>query len=133
LDERLQVTYPRVQKVIKGYKKNGNGEQVDGLRGNLQYFKTDLIKKTKNRDQVKINLTRRCTEMLCVKENIFNLEMEEKDYKIFSSNKKDKFLCVYYNFIDDTFDEFLAEIKKLKGKKIIYMFSMDNIVEKRSM
>lgn len=126
-----EVTYPRIQKAIKGYKKNGNGDSVDGLGGNLQYFKTGFVKKTKNRDQVKINLTRKCTEMLCVKENIFNLETEEKDHKIFSSNKKDKFLCIYYNFIEDTFKEFLSEIKKLKGKKIIYMFSMDNIVEKR--
>lgn len=125
-----EVTYPRIQKVIKGYKKNGNGKQVDGLDGNLQYFKTDLLRKTKNRDQVKINLTKRCTEMLCVKENIFNLEIEKKDYKIFSSNKTDKSLCIYYNLIDDTFDDFLAEIKKLKGKKIIYMFSMENKVKK---
>jgi len=124
------VTYPRVEKVIRGYKKNGNGDSVDGLGGNLQYFKTDLVKKTKNRDQVKINLTKKCTEMLCVKENIFNLDLENKDFKIFSSNKKDKFLCVYYNFIDDTFNEFLEEIKKLKNEKTIYMFSMENKIEK---
>lgn len=112
------ATFPRLKYAINNY------------GGNLQYFKTGFVKKTKNRDQVKINLTRKCTEMLCVKENIFNLEVEEKDFKVFSSNKKERFLCIYYNFIDDTFDEFLAEIKKLKGKKIIYMFSMDNIVEK---
>jgi adenine-specific DNA-methyltransferase len=35
---------------------------------------------------------------------------------------------VYYNFIDDSFDDFLKEIKKLKGKKYIYMFSIDNKV-----
>ncbi|MFQ5899991.1 MAG: hypothetical protein ACE5IH_00355, partial [Thermodesulfobacteriota bacterium] len=109
--------------------KNINGIK-EGLNGNLQYFKTDLIKKTKNRDQVKINLTKRCTEMLCVKENIFNLEIEEKDFKIFSSNKTDKFLCIYYNLINNTFNDFHAEIKKLKGKKTIYMFSMENKVEK---
>ena len=102
----------------------------DGLGGNLQYFKTDFIKKTKNHDQVKFNLTRKCTEMLCVKENLFNLEIEDKDYKIFSSNKTDKSLCIYYNLIDDTFDDFLSEIKKLKGKKVIYMFSMENKVER---
>ncbi len=119
-----------MQKVIKGYKKNGNGELVDGLGGNLQYFKTSLIKKKKNRDQVKIDLTLRCTEMLCVKENIFNLETEADDYKIFSSNKKNEFLCVYYNFIEDTFDDFLKELKKLKGKKHIYMFSLENEIDK---
>ena len=83
----------------------------EGLGGNLQYFKTSLIKKTKNQDQVKVNLTQRCTEMLCVKENIFNLEKDRQDYKIFFSNKKDKFLCVYYNFLDGSFNKFFKEIK----------------------
>jgi len=68
--------------------------------------------------------------MLCVKENIFNLETESDDYKIFSSNKKNEFLCVYYNFIEDTFNDFLSELKKLKGKKHIYMFSVENEVDK---
>lgn len=125
-----EVTYPRIKKVIEGYKKNGNGVEVGGLGGNLQYFKTDFVKKTKNRDQVKVNLTKNCTEMLCVKENIFNLTEEQEDFKIFSSNKNDRFLCIYYNIIEDTFADFLNAIKELKGKKIIYLFSMDNTVDK---
>ncbi len=68
--------------------------------------------------------------MLCVKENVFNLEIEEYDYNIFSSNKKNKLLCIYFNLIDDTFEDFLIEIKKQKGKKHIYMFSMDNNIDK---
>jgi len=119
-----EICYPRVSKVINGYK-NSKGEKVEGLGGNLQYFRTDLIKKAKNKDQVRIDLTQKCTEMLCVKENIFNLSVEEEDYKIFVANKKDRFLCVYYNFLDDSFEKFLKEIKKLSGKKIIYMFSID--------
>ncbi len=83
-----EVTFPRIKKVINGYKKRDNGENIIGLNGNLQYFKTALLKKTENRDQIKINLTEKCTEMLCVKENVFNLETEENNYKIFSSNKK---------------------------------------------
>ena len=109
--------------------KNSDGKK-DGLGGNLQYFKTALLKKTENRDQIKINLTKKCTDMLCVKENVFNLETEENDYKMFSSNKKNKLLCIYFNLIDDTFDGFLNEINKLEGKKHIYMFSMDNNIDK---
>ncbi len=124
------VCFPRINKIIKGYKKNGNGDKVDGLNGNLQYFKTALLKKAKNRDQLKINLTQKCTEMLCVKENIFNQELVENDFKIFSSNKKDKFLCIYYNFIDDSFEQFIEKLKQIKSNKIIYMFSFDNIIDK---
>jgi adenine-specific DNA-methyltransferase len=126
-----EVTYPRIQKVIKGYKKNGNGEKVAGLGGNLQYFKTELIKKTNNKDQARFDLTQKCAEMLCVKENIFNLKIEKEDYKIFSSNKADKFLCVYFNLYDKSFEDFLKEIKKLKGEKKIYVFSIDGKVDKR--
>ena len=53
-----RVTYPRLEKVIKGYKKNGNGEKVEGLGGNLQYFRTDLVKETKSKIQVKIDGTK---------------------------------------------------------------------------
>ena len=40
---------------------------------------------------MRISLTGKCTEMLCVKENIFNLEVENDNYKIFSSNDKKNF------------------------------------------
>lgn len=109
--------------------KNIDGKK-EGLGGNLQYFKTSFVKSAKNRDQVKVNLTRKCTEMLCVKENIFNEEINAEDFKIFSSNKKDKYLCVYYNFLDESFDEFISELKKLNAKIIIYMFSLENKVDK---
>ena len=125
-----EVTYPRIQKAIKGYKKNDSGEKVKGLGGNLQYFRTDFVRKTKNKDQVRLGLTGKCTDMLCVKENIFNIETENDNYKIFSSNNKDKFLCIYYNFTDDGLKEFISEIKKIRVRKIIYMFSVDNKVDK---
>lgn len=126
-----KITYPRLERIIKGYKKNGDGEKVEGLGGNLQYFRTALVKDTKNKDQVRLDLTEKCTEMLCVKENIFNLETEKEDYKIFASNKDDKFLCVFYNLFDESFKEFLKEIKKLKGEKKIYMFSIDGTTDRK--
>ena len=123
------ICYPRIEKVMNGYK-NSKGENVAPLGGNLQYFQTALVKDSKNRDQIKINLTQECTEMLCVKENIFNLKKESKDFKIFQSNKKGKFLCVYYNFFDKSFNEFLKELKATNGKKVVYMFSLENKVDK---
>ncbi len=123
-----EVCYPRIEKIIKGYNKNGDGEFIDGLGGNLQYFKTDFIKNSENIEQLKVNLTYKCTEMLCLKENIYNLKEEKEDYKIFESNKKDKYLCVYYNFINDSFKDFLDTLKDLEGQKIIYMFSIDDSI-----
>ena len=37
---------------------------------------------------------------------------------------------MYYNFAEDGLGEFIGKIKKLKGRKIIYMFSVDNEVDK---
>jgi adenine-specific DNA-methyltransferase len=87
------------------------------------------IKTYKNRDQTKINLTQKCTEMICLKENIFNLQIEKEDYKIFHSNNKNKYLCIYYNYIDDSFEEFIEKIKEINEEKIIYMFSLEDRVD----
>ena len=123
------VCYPRIEKVINGYHKNGKGEFVKGMGGNLLYFRTSFIKNSQNKEQLKINLTQKCTEMLCVKEGIYNQKEIHEDFKIFESNKKDKYLCVYYNFISNSFFDFVNTIKQLKGKKIIYVFSTDDSVD----
>lgn len=52
-----KICYPRIKKVINGYKKNGDGDIVEGLGGNLHIFKTDFIKNSQNIEQLKINLT----------------------------------------------------------------------------
>jgi adenine-specific DNA-methyltransferase len=118
-----RVTYPRLEKVINGYNKNGDGDFVEGLCGNLQYYKTDFVKRVNNRDQIRFNLVNKCTEMLCVKEGIFEKYEEKTNYKIFISNDKKRFLCVYYNFTKFDVDQFVEEISKLDGQKQVYIFS----------
>jgi len=121
-----RVTYPRLEKVINGYNKinkNGDNEWIEGLGGNLQYYKTDFVKKVNNRDQIRFNLVNKCTEMLCVKESIFEEYEGKTSYKIFISNDKSRFLCVYFNFTKFDVNEFVEAAKKLNGKKQIYMFS----------
>jgi uncharacterized protein YbcI len=125
-----EVTYPRISKVINGYK-NLKKETVKGLGGNLKYFKTDFVKNTNNRDQLKINLTKKCTEILCVKENIFNLKKDQENYKIFTSNDGNRHLCIYYNFIDKDFDNFVKDISKLNGGKAVYIFALNNKIDKK--
>lgn len=112
------ATYPRLQYAINKY------------GGNLQYFKTALLKKSNNRHQTKLNLTNKCSEMLCIKENMFNLFKISNDYKIYSSHENTKYLCIYFNTIDDSFDEFINELKSIYGKKIVYMFSDDLNIDK---
>jgi adenine-specific DNA-methyltransferase len=125
------VCYPRLKKIIKGYKEvSKKSPMIKGLGGNLKYFKTDFVKKTNNRDQLKINLTKKCTEILCLKENIFNLKKDKTNYKIFTSNDETKHLCIYFNFIDKDFDNFIKEISLLNGEKSVYVFALNNKIDK---
>ena len=115
-----------------GHKKGGNGEEVkvEGLGGNLEYFKTGFVENSKNINQLKYNLTQRCGAMLCVKEGVFNKYKKEKDFDIYLSNDKKKYLCIYYSFRGDTFEKFIKELEKIKGKKVIYVFEESDEVER---
>lgn len=116
------VLYPRINHIINGYTKK-DGKNVSGLNSNLKYFKAELLPKSESHFQTKINLVNECTEMLCIKENIYSLETEQEDFKIFLSNDKTKYLAVYYNTEDDSLNDFLDELKNIKEEKIVYMFS----------
>ncbi len=124
-----EVCYPRINKVINGYT-NAKNDEITGINANLQYFKTDFVKKTHSRDQLITDITKECTEMLCVKENIFNLQKAENDFKIFTSNNNKKHLCIYYDIVDESFPNFYDAIKELSGRKIICIFSETNQVNK---
>ncbi len=81
---------------------------------------------------MRLQLTHKCTEMLCVKENIFNLTEEKDDYKIFTSNTNNRFLCIYFSMFDESFADFVKEVKKLQGDKKVYVFSADGRVNRKS-
>lgn len=117
------VTFQRIKKVIEGYKTN-SGESIPGLGNNLKYFKTSFVANNRNKDQLKIDITKRCTEMLCLKEGIFNFLKEEVDYKIFQQGKS--YLAVYYDFANASLDELKEEMNALKGEKVLYCFTVDN-------
>jgi len=124
-----EVCFPRISKVINGYADTKNNK-IAGISANLQYFKTAFVKKTHSRDQLITDITKECTEMLCLKENIFNLQKAENDFKIFNSNNNKKHLCIYYDIVDESFPNFYNAIKELSGRKIIYVFSETNEVNK---
>ena len=45
-----------------------------------------FVENSNNPDQVKFELTESCTELLCLRENVFELYKATQDYKIFSGN-----------------------------------------------
>ena len=114
------VCYPRIEKVIKGYK-NLEGEKVEGLGGNLKYFKTDFVD-AEPTDLNKKKMVDKSTEMLCLKEDCFDVVKGAKYFRIFK-NPQGKYLGIIYD--DEGIEPFKKEIKKLKKKFVVYVFSLD--------
>ena len=117
-----EVCYPRIQKAIKGYK-TPKGEKIAGLGGNLKYFKTAFVKNSISRDDLKVRITRECTEMLCLREGIFDEVKAKPDYRIFAQN--DRVMGVYYSMERDSLAQLKKELDKMEGEKILYCFTFD--------
>lgn len=113
------VCYPRIQKVIKGYK-NSRGEKVDGLGGNLKYFKTAFVGSEPTHRNKKM-LTDKSVEMLCIKENTFEEVLNKRQYLIFKN--KGKYLAILFDEMQ--IDAFKKEIGKLKLPVSVYVFSLE--------
>ncbi len=112
------VCYPRLKKIIKGYK-NTKDENVAGLGGNLKYFVCDFVE-AEPTDRNKRKLVSESTEMLCIRENAFDLVQNESDFKIFKNS--DKYLGIV--FYEEAIDDFKKAIKKIKGHFNTYVFSL---------
>ena len=107
------ICYPRVKNVIKGYKSD------KGLGGNLKYFKTDFVGSGAT-DKNKRDLVNKSAEMICVKEDIFDLVVDEGfDFKIYQKGKK--FLGIIFDL--DAIADFKKEAEKHKGNFVVYCFS----------
>lgn len=117
------VCYPRIEKVTRGYKKFGTGEKIPGLGGNLRYFKTAFVKKSINRDEIKVRITNECTEMLCVREGIYALSRETAKYRTFTQGKR--MMGVYYALDRSGLTHLQKEFDRFKGEKVLYCFTFD--------
>lgn len=96
----------------------------DGLGGNLQYFKTDLIpvERIDNiGDKQRHELTEKAGQMIAIKENTFE-EVEICEwYQIFENKEKTRRTAIYFRENTDKFDEL---VKKVKNEKtVLYVFS----------
>ncbi len=112
------VCYQRVANIIRGYK-NADGENVVGLGGNLRYFRTAFVGAEPN-DKNKEALTKQATEMLCMREDTFELVKETKSIKIFKNNKRHTGIV----FDEDAIPALKKEIAKIGGAWSVYIFSL---------
>ncbi len=115
------ICFPRIKKVIGGYK-NGK-EKVKGLGGNLKYYKTSFVRKSISRDDLKIRITSKCMEMLCLRESIYNEKMKRVGYRIFEQNGR--IMAVYYSLERSGLAKLKKVLDKMTGLKILYCFTLD--------
>ena len=119
-DISTDVTYPRVSKVMSGYK-DTKGGVVSGLGGNLRYFTAYDFVESEPTDKNKRKLVKKSTEMLCIKEDVYDLVAETDEYKILK-NPQDKYMGVI--FYEDAIPAFKNELSKIKHKVNTYVFSL---------
>ena len=113
-----EICYPRVKKVINGYK-NQKGEKTEALGGNLKYYITDFVE-AEPTDKNKRKLVKESTDMLCILENAFELIQETPEFKIFKNT--DKYIGVI--FYEEAIEDYKEAIKKIEGHFNTYVFSM---------
>lgn len=114
------ICHPRLEKVVKGYK-NSKGEKIEGLGGNLKYYTAYDFVESEPSDKNKHKLVNKCTEMLCIKEGIYDPVAETDDYKIMKSHD-DRYLGII--FYEDAIDEYKKAIKKIDAPINTYVFSL---------
>lgn len=125
-----EVTYERNRRVIKGYVKP-NGEEVDGLTHNtLRYYKTDFVGRERSSQNMR-QLVYAATDLLCIKEDLYNEVKQFGSLKLKSSvaryfEGKDKRMLVIYNELAvPTIADEIAKID-FSGKVKIYVFAPGN-------
>ena len=120
-----EVCYPRIKKVIQGYK-NQNGKKIKGLGNSLKYYKTAFIGKNNilnATDEDKVKLAYNAGELLALAENTLELVKQNKYYQLFEDTSNEKFTAVYFREELNKFEEFTKMVKRLKNKTTIYVFS----------
>jgi len=112
------VCHPRIKKVIRGYTDMKN-EKVNGLGGSVKYYACDFVA-AEPTDRNRRNLVDKSTEMLCIRENAFELVQDQGSFKIFKNS--DRHLGIVFD--EDAIDAFKKAIKKISGSFNAYVFSL---------
>ena len=122
------VTYPRLQKVIEGYT-TPKGEQVHGTGGRLRYYRTEYVERSPNFDQQAYNFKGKCTEMLCIKENVFTPLADSNDKPYDAEGWEvyrdyDKTLAVLHDDTPQYRADLTAVLVQQTGQKVLYIFGI---------
>lgn len=114
------ITYERVKRVANGYT-TIKGEQVEWLGGNIRYLRTDFIPKHKGTDNIRNRMVARCSEMICLRENIWEPMKTINTPEMQFYERSDKHLAILYGLFH--FEDFCAVLRTFEKPIAIYVFS----------
>lgn len=125
-----QVTYVRTSRAIRGYT-TPKGIHVEGLLNNsLRYYKTNFVGRERSSQNMR-QLVYAATDLLCIKEDLYNEVKQFGSLKLKSSvaryfEGKDKRMLVIYNELAvQTIADEIAKMD-IAGKVKIYVFAPGN-------
>ena len=113
-----EICYPRIQRVMQGYK-NMDGETVEGLDGNLKYYKTGFVPAAPT-DKNKELLTKQSVEMLTLKEGTFEKVTENDSFAIYRN--PDKYTGIIFDQL--SFGQFKKAVANVNIPISLYIFSL---------
>lgn len=115
-DIAQKVCFPRIKKVIKGHKEY---QDITDVPGNLKYYKTSFVP-SEPTDRNKELLTKEAVEMLCLRENTFNLVSENENVKIYRN--RDRYMGVIFD--QRSIPQFKKAASKFDKPISVYVFSL---------
>lgn len=110
------ITYKRLKNVVNGY---GN---TKGISANIRYFKTGFVLKSKVSDDTRMELVKRSTEMICIRENTFQKIIDKTSFKVYKDNEHTTGIL----FDLDDLNELKKKLQEEKLTAHIYVFSLTN-------
>lgn len=119
-----EVTYERVKRVMSGYKNLKTGEKVEGLGGNLAYYKTDIVEiehLQKIPDEAKIRVTYQAGEMIAVREDTLNEVEKNEWWQIFEGHGR--MTAIYFKEDKSKLAELIEKLEKKGLPVALYIFS----------
>lgn len=117
-----EVTYERLKRVITGYK-NKKEIKIEGLGGNLSYYKTDLVnieKLQRISDESKIKITYQAGEMIAIRENTLNESGKNDWWQIFENENKKT--AIYFKEDKSKLPELVNMLEKENKPTVLYVF-----------
>jgi adenine-specific DNA-methyltransferase len=115
-----EVTHPRIKALLSG---NWDEGQHDPLPGNLRYFRTDFIKRTKNLDRLRSEISRYTFDLVSLKHGVTKEKKVRSDFRMMFADKVSIAVCIT---LEGDYSDAVLRAEKLArpgDKKIAYVFT----------